>query len=490
MTLAPLAVAAALFALDPLPPLPEEASWETRLAISPAILPTPRLRYELLPPPTEHTPGNAAVGYLRAVSLLPRAAIEPERQQRIDNLREWPVELVPVGELNDHLRPRTAAMGEADRAARLSRCEWDGPPPGPATLSLAVAPLREVAAALSLRVRVELAERRFDAAVRTLQTLVRYGKHTAEAPTLLQYLVGLAITSVGVGQAEQWVGLADAPSLYAALATLPRPLLDPRPMLDGEAAYLLNTYPQLRGLTGPTLSADEANRLYTAMTRKIDDDAAEVRRVLGGGTQLFSPDRDWGQEPWLVRSLGWDYQITLHHKAAMELLAARGRPASEVAAFPPAQAVCLSAWTRYEDHRQEFVAAFLLPTGEGVQAMTVAHARLNAAARANTSDRLFRLLAESLNSYRNIFNAQVRLERRVALLRAVEALRLHLATSGGRLPDTLAGVTVVPVPDDPATGKPFEYRRTADGAELWFPPFDGKSPSTVNAWKYVLAVRK
>ena len=48
------------------------------------------------------------------------------------------------------------------------------------------------------------------------------------------------------------------------------------------------------------------------------------------------------------------------------------------------------------------------------------------------------------------------------MLRAIEALRMHAAAHGGQLPDSLDQVTVVPVPLDPGTGKPFEYHR--DGA--------------------------
>ena len=37
---------------------------------------------------------------------------------------------------------------------------------------------------------------------------------------------------------------------------------------------------------------------------------------------------------------------------------------------------------------------------------------------------------------------------------------------GGKLPEKLSDVKVVPVPDDPGTGRPFEYRREGDRATL------------------------
>ena len=42
-----------------------------------------------------------------------------------------------------------------------------------------------------------------------------------------------------------------------------------------------------------------------------------------------------------------------------------------------------------------------------------------------------------------------RTERRIALLRAVEAIRMHAAGHGGMPPTSLAEVNVVPVPGDP-----------------------------------------
>ena len=57
---------------------------------------------------------------------------------------------------------------------------------------------------------------------------------------------------------------------------------------------------------------------------------------------------------------------------------------------------------------------------------------------------------------------EARLERRIAAVRVVEALRLHAADRGGELPGSLDQLQAVPIPLDPMTGKAFEYGR--DGA--------------------------
>ena len=50
--------------------------------------------------------------------------------------------------------------------------------------------------------------------------------------------------------------------------------------------------------------------------------------------------------------------------------------------------------------------------------------------------------------------------------RAVEAVRLHAAANGARMPATLDAVKVVPVPLDPVTGAPFPYARDGETAAL------------------------
>jgi hypothetical protein len=57
--------------------------------------------------------------------------------------------------------------------------------------------------------------------------------------------------------------------------------------------------------------------------------------------------------------------------------------------------------------------------------------------------------------------------------RVIEALRMHAASHGG-LPDPLAEVTIVPIPLDPMTGRPFRYRCEGETAILVGPESEPK----------------
>jgi tetratricopeptide (TPR) repeat protein len=66
-----------------------------------------------------------------------------------------------------------------------------------------------------------------------------------------------------------------------------------------------------------------------------------------------------------------------------------------------------------------------------------------------------------------------RLDRHVAALQCIEAMRLYMAAHDGAFPSRLSDVTLVTVPDDPATRKPFVYNRTGSKAVLETPATKG-----------------
>lgn len=62
-----------------------------------------------------------------------------------------------------------------------------------------------------------------------------------------------------------------------------------------------------------------------------------------------------------------------------------------------------------------------------------------------------------------------RLDRNVAALQCVEALRLYAAAHDGKFPKELSSITEVSAPNDPVTKKPFVYRCTGSDAVLEAP---------------------
>jgi hypothetical protein len=82
-----------------------------------------------------------------------------------------------------------------------------------------------------------------------------------------------------------------------------------------------------------------------------------------------------------------------------------------------------------------------------------------------------------------------RLDRWLAALRTVEALRLHAAANDGKLPAKLSDVTIVAIPLDPVLGQPFNYQLDGDTATI-----SGSAPADttpeVGGLRYVLKLTK
>jgi tetratricopeptide (TPR) repeat protein len=81
-----------------------------------------------------------------------------------------------------------------------------------------------------------------------------------------------------------------------------------------------------------------------------------------------------------------------------------------------------------------------------------------------------------------------RLDRHLAALQCVEALRLYAANHNGKFPNELTDVTEVALPNDPFTQKPFVYSRTGSRAVL-----EGTAPeggTAKDAIRYVLNLKR
>jgi hypothetical protein len=66
---------------------------------------------------------------------------------------------------------------------------------------------------------------------------------------------------------------------------------------------------------------------------------------------------------------------------------------------------------------------------------------------------------------------------------------MHAAANNRQLPQSLADVTIVPVPNNPATGQPFPYRYDAAKGEatLDVPPAGGR-PASHDGKRYVITL--
>jgi hypothetical protein len=436
-----------------------------RMAVQPKATPRPALKYQLLPELAELNPGNPILGYLRCFSEQNHFFFDKKSAEDRDRWLEMPLQDLPVKELRGY---GGLALRQADYAARLDTPDWQILPKlkkeGVHLLIPDVQQIRLLAAALQVRLRGEVADRRFDDAVVTAKTMFALSRHVSEHPTLIGDLVAIAIAQITVGGLDEMMSQPGSPNLYWALTDLPHPLIS---IHKGLQAYRMMLTPEVASL-------DE----HAPMT---DVQLARVMERLHLMLLMTQPGADAGKVKALQDRFLARVGDAAHVQAARKRLVEAGLKEAAVKQFPPAQVVLLDEKHAYEVERDELLKAMSLPYWQA----EAVWARQRPAAGGKEES----LSAWLLLPLTKVRAAQVRLEQRLGLLRCVEALRLYAAGHGGRLPAKLAD-TGVPVPDDPVTGRPFPYHLDGAAGSLRGTPPRGMER---NAWfniRYEITIKK
>ncbi len=435
--------------------------WLTKLTAAPAAAPRPSLAIELLPPSRDRHPGNAAIGYLRAAGLRPASPRNPKDAQELDDkVQRWKsakLADLPFEQLKAHLMPYRQMLKELDHAARCSTCNWQQEelygPESIAAILPTVQSHREAISILALRAKLELAELRYADAVRTLQTGFQLAKHVGEGSTMIESLVGIALTSIMIGSCEEMIGQPNSPNLYWALTTLPQPFIDPRPSLDGETRFTYGGIADLADLERGPVAEEIANRAMKQLMGQVTPQPAETT-----GLDAFAG------------SVGVAGYVALNQSKAKSYLLANGRTAKELDTMPAAQMVLLRTIGLHREVWEDQVKLFSLPYSEAQVEFEKLGPRFTEFRTKHGQDPLLMTFSLVYPALEKVHQAHARTIRRLAQLRAVEAVRLHAAATG-QLPANLADVKIVPVPLDPNTGTPFVYSLegntfTLDGSPL------------------------
>jgi hypothetical protein len=158
---------------------------------------------------------------------------------------------------------------------------------------------------------------------------------------------------------------------------------------------------------------------------------------------------------------------------AKPYLAERGVASDELEAMPMAEVLIRFVRDSYEVQRDNLFKWFSLPYTQAHAGLARAESEmLEAVERDPIGNFLARLTLPALSRASLRF---AELDRRFALLRSLEAVRMH-ATAERRLPESLADIVKVPVPNDPITARPFPYRLRGNVGLFELEPVPGGKP--------------
>ncbi|MFZ5831631.1 MAG: hypothetical protein ACOY3P_16215, partial [Planctomycetota bacterium] len=273
--------------------------WVVELTLQPAALPTPALKYRLLPSILEQKPGDAAAYYMKALILFSPAVESCDDNTEV-TMWDWldtPVHELPKEDVKASLARFEGALQEVKYGSRRAHAQWALPLEESNFFSILLPEVQEtrrIARVLLLRSRLHMAEGRFSEAVDDLQACYAMGRHVGEQPLLISGLVGLAICGMANQQVQGMMELPGSPNLYWALTNLPTPLIDIRPSLELESKSVYLLFPMLAPEKRRGYSNEEAQVAMAALLSKWremapmfdDQEASGVDSLLGGAALL------------------------------------------------------------------------------------------------------------------------------------------------------------------------------------------------------------
>ncbi|MDB5293882.1 MAG: hypothetical protein JWL69_5123 [Phycisphaerales bacterium] len=440
------------------PAPPPGAPQVVEMSVTRAAVAVPALKYDFSPDLAGQTLGNAAPIYLMAIELLPH---DEKKRERVSNLMDGSMGQFPRDEARDALQAYRSSLAEVELAAAREDCRWEAPlrTEGTRTLLPYLGPCHEMAIALAVRARLEIAEGRFDDAVRTIRTGFTMVNHLRGDGVLIQGLVAAGISEHFLDRVREFQQAPGAPNLYWALAGLPHPLVDFRQNMRMERAMAGFEFPELRGRKPEELSPDQLAALFPHMQRSL-------------------VGRDGTDQPEFLAAMISGYGAARHY------LAAAGKSQEEIDRMPVQSALAIYFVESYQRWSDEVLKWSALPYWQACAGYERGRAELADSARREANPLMNLVLSPS----RPAFEC-AKADRNAALAQCVEAVRAYAASHDGKPPAMLADLTDTPAPIDPMTGNAFTYEVRGNTAVIHAVPVPNAPEKVTTDITYRVTVR-
>jgi hypothetical protein len=405
------------------------------IVLTPSDYLKPVSRTYLLPQYAESIPGNSVQMFLRCFMERSNMFGQAESELR-EKWNAAPLKDLPAGQLRNY---QDALRQDMYDAARMTNVDWQLwyflKRDGYSVLLPDAQKMRALASAMKPRVRGEIAAGDSEAAIHTLKTLFGLARTFKSHPTLIGFLIGLAITTEALGAVEELIQLPGSPNLYWALMDLPQPFLTLRLGIEGERLMIGAAFESLK--TSPSAVAD------SVVLKQIEALDAFLRL---DSKEKGKPESEQVNFKVSVQTRGTSADEV---KGARARLVELGLNADHVKSWSALHVVLMDEVMQCEYYRDELSKFINLPYWQAKPGMDGVLVEIGQRIKKWPSLAFVLPLA-------NVQRSQARLTQRIAYLQIIEAIRLHAQKNGGSLPEKLADIKL-PLPVDPATGKSFEY---------------------------------
>ena len=424
---------------------PRPAGYFYSIGLRPAAAAVPPLRHRLTVDPVDRQPGNAAVDYLKAVMLMPAdtdAIIDRALARHFGDGsggRSLASDETLVGLLS-RVKP---VVDHLVLASRRPRCDWEDidPPPMADELAVRLGRMRQLAQLLRVCAIDEADTLRTADAIATVRAEYALAANVAHDQPLVGGLVGVGIEALAADTLCDLMNRRDAVNLYWPLCALRRPLISLPDVWAGEQQYVVSVVPVLkRGRTDDVAPRDWVDLVN--YTRALGLPAPAGVPALPAGFTGTPP------EPLLGAAREY-YARTRHLSVA------------EVAGVDRDRLYSVYELEQFHIVNDEVALALGLPVSQALAAVDRLPQRLKDL-RIDPGN----LAMSSVPAVERMVRTFASVDRLLAAMTAVEAVRSYAATHGGQLPPSLAVITDTPAPVNPADGNPFRYEVDGGAATI------------------------
>ncbi|MGA2230774.1 MAG: hypothetical protein ABSH22_07730 [Tepidisphaeraceae bacterium] len=397
------------------------------------------MKYRLMTPLYEKTPGDAAPIYLDAIKRIDR--IPDDLVSAGTTYEAMPLAELAHSDVDKYLAAFADVSNQIKMATPREECRWD-----PRMNVSEISQTRGLFEPLLVQLRVQIAREQYDQAAATCRDIFALA-HSLRG-SLLQALEGEGYAKAAIEQIEELEKQPGSPNFYGALADLPRPFFDFPELLQNEQSVVLSMIPEFKQAADHPLKPDQWNDVLPHFMQlkllfaPFPQVASAVITAYGGPSKL----------------------ATLFPEARPYVIAHKLLSADEADKGPSNHVIGVYLFAKYQEFFDQAYIAARLPYPQAFEALGQAQNRLGPHLPGETFPRgnPF-MLTDSLIS--PLF-ALGSLDRDIALHQCVEAIRAYAASHDGKPPQRLEDMTDPPAPPNPLTGQPFIY--TADGQVVEF----------------------
>lgn len=438
---------------------PNRAPRIIKYTLTPAPTTRPALKYRLIPGPADQIHGDAGPFYLTAFGLAQEMNARYERQ--IDRLMDLPLDQLDAAQVRQATGDGTPLFVRFLEAGSLrDHAEWGTTirTEGYEALLPYLNNARMTANLLSLRIRERIVEKDPQGATHLLGCGFTLAHHlNGGDPFLVESLVSTGMAIMMCERVDELIQSPNCPNLYWALADLPHPFINSGRVLDNEAAALRYTFPGLLRARDGNLSAQEF--------RQILQKASAVIGAKSASAQV-------ADVVWMIRVF----------PAAKRHMIEQGLSPKQVDALPAHQVIAIYMLDQYQTLMDDMGKWARLPWWQAQSQIWLSQKEIEQAKTADAGSPLLRLVPALQTAMQRF----MKLDRRIASLQCVEAIRAYAASHEGKLPEKLEDLIDTPAPLDPATGEPFQYQLTGQTAVL-----DAPLPNTPErGFRYEITIEK